>query len=48
MEVLTQSLELSRELPVSPSAELAVKVPHQPFQGSGDSAERDRISVLLF
>jgi hypothetical protein len=41
-EILIQSLESPRELPVRLSAEQAVKAPLQPLQGSDDSAKRDK------
>jgi hypothetical protein len=43
--ILIQSLERSRELPVRPCAEQAMKVPLQPLQGSSDSAKCDDNSV---
>jgi hypothetical protein len=47
ISIVIQSLELTRELLVTPSAEQAVKVPLQPLHGSlaGDSAKCDNHSV---
>jgi hypothetical protein len=42
--ILIQPLEHPKELPVSQSAEQAVKVPLRLLQGSGGSAKRDKQS----